>query len=119
MQNFKTLTTFLMIFTSVAHATEPLIYVVKKGDTVSTIAQKEIGSPIYSKNGSIAKLLALNPWIKNKDLVLAGQPLVVGRSEESHPLASKASSEPMPNRSLASEDATLPKKSEVPMELKK
>ncbi len=48
-------------------------YFVKKGDTLSSIAFKELGSPVYSKKkGSLAKLILMNPQIKNPHWILPG-----------------------------------------------
>jgi hypothetical protein len=49
------------------------VYVVQPGDVLSRIAQKTLGSPIYNqKTGTLRKILALNPQIKNPDFILPG-----------------------------------------------
>ena len=48
-------------------------YVVEIGDTLSKIALRKIGKPIYSKFGSLKKLLSANPDIKNPDRIYPGQ----------------------------------------------
>lgn len=45
------------------------IYVIKKGDTLRDIAQRY--------NTSVARLLALNPYIKNKDCIYEGKTLII------------------------------------------
>lgn len=53
--------------------------IISKGQVLSVIAQKYIGSPIYTKSGSLAKLLELNPQIKNPDLIFPGQKIYLSR----------------------------------------
>lgn len=50
-------------------------YVVEVGDTLSKIALKKFGKPIYSKLGSLKKLLLTNSNIKNPDRIYPGQVL--------------------------------------------
>lgn len=85
----KLLPTLIMLFSSASYAAEPLVYVVRTGDTLSTIAQKQIGSPIFRKgDGSLFKLLKMNPTVKDADLIFPGQRLVI-RSSEAQNLASE------------------------------
>ncbi|HET9239441.1 MAG TPA: LysM domain-containing protein [Oligoflexus sp.] len=44
-------------------------YNVKKGDTLSHIAAREFGQPIYGPKGSLRKLLEKNPEIQNPDRI--------------------------------------------------
>ena len=48
-------------------------YFVRRGDTLSKIAAKNISTPVYGKNGSLEKILLLNPQIKNADVIIPGQ----------------------------------------------
>ncbi len=48
-------------------------YQVKKGDTLTTIAQKNIGSPVYTKDGSLSKLLILNKEFTKDDYIFPGE----------------------------------------------
>tara|TARA_B110001454_G_scaffold218991_1_gene249023 strand:+ start:58996 stop:60039 length:1044 start_codon:yes stop_codon:yes gene_type:complete len=57
---------------TVSYTAEASFYVVRSGDTLSTIAQKNIGEPIYSPNGSLAKIKALNPQIENPNVIRVG-----------------------------------------------
>jgi len=108
----------VMLFSIASYAAEPLIYIVRTGDTLSTIAQKQIGSPVFPKrDGSLSKLFKMNPIIAVDQLIFAGQRLVIRTSEmqslavvESAP---KAQSE-TPLRQLAA--AETPKASEVPID---
>jgi len=48
-------------------------YVVKPGDTLSKIAAKFIPGKVWGKNGSLGKIIVLNPHIKSIDLIFPGQ----------------------------------------------
>ena len=52
--------------------------VVKRGDTLSEIAQRYLGSPVYPKDGSLSKLKSANPGINDLDLLLPGQTIELG-----------------------------------------
>ncbi len=60
------------------------VYEVQSGDTLSQIAQKLLGSPVYPKDGSLQKLLKLNPSITNPDFLREGTTLKVVLVENSH-----------------------------------
>jgi len=122
----KLFPTLIMLFSSASYAAEPLFYVVRPGDTLSTIAQKQIGSPIFRKgDGSLFKLLKLNSTINDADLIYPGQRLVIRESEiqslaeaESTPKTQSetsprqlASTESSPEKALAVE---APKACEAP-----
>jgi hypothetical protein len=51
-------------------------YIVKKGDTLSQLAQDHIGDPVYGKDGSLKKALVINPDIKNPDKIYVGDELL-------------------------------------------
>jgi LysM repeat protein len=55
-------------------------YSVKKGDTLSQIAAREFGRPIYGPKGSLQKLLQKNPEIQNPDRIRPTQ--VIRLSDE-------------------------------------
>jgi LysM repeat protein len=74
----KLFATSTMLFSSALYAAEPHVYVVKQGDTLSTIAQRQVGTPIFKKNGSLTKLLSWNPNITDADLIFVGQQLSIG-----------------------------------------
>jgi len=55
-------------------------YIVKKGDTLSSIAKKNIFKKVYGQNGSLKKILALNPHIVNDHFIKPGQNIVISES---------------------------------------
>jgi LysM repeat protein len=64
------------------HKQEPVsnfspTYKVKKGDTLSKIAQEKFGGDIYAPGGSLEQLVHLNPSLKNSHLIYPGQNLVL------------------------------------------
>ena len=104
------------IFHSVVYATGPFVYVVKPGDTSSTIAQSQIGEPIFTKDGSLSKLLRWNPHIKDADLLFVGQELTINSSLPQtpvNPLRELSSSESADTAQSPSQDPA-PKPSQFP-----
>lgn len=71
----------MILFSSMLHANEVRFYVVVKGDSLSSIALSHVGKPVYSKNGSLKKLLEWNPSLKNEHLIFAGQKIRLGHFE--------------------------------------
>lgn len=61
-----------------AKGNSPLYYV-KKEDTLSEIALKHFGQPVYSKNGSLYKLLNLNPQIAHPKKIFPGDVIYVNK----------------------------------------
>jgi hypothetical protein len=59
-----------------------LAYVVQKGDSLSTIAYKNISPKVYGKNGSLKKLLSLNTQLKNTSLILPGSYIQLPQKEK-------------------------------------
>lgn len=78
--NIKRLISYVTLlgFSHLLLAAEPMIYVVRPGETISEIAIEKIGRPVYSKNGSLQKIKSLNPQIQNFNLIYPGQEIVVG-----------------------------------------
>lgn len=66
-------------------------YVIKRGDTLSGIAHRNFSGKVYGKNGSLNKLLGLNPNLTDPDLIYPGQMLNLSKDEVilSHADASK------------------------------
>lgn len=54
-------------------------YTVKKGDTLANIVRKNYTGPVFGKNGGVAKLLEINPHIKNFDLIEPGMTLTLNK----------------------------------------
>ncbi len=52
-------------------------YLVRKGDTLSEIAARQLGGPIYGEKGAIHRILALNPSITDPNRVSIGQKLAL------------------------------------------
>ncbi|MFZ4715728.1 MAG: LysM peptidoglycan-binding domain-containing protein [Bacteriovoracaceae bacterium] len=50
-------------------------YVVKPGEILGRIARKNLGAPIYLQEGSLVKIMQLNPELKNSDRIYPGQKL--------------------------------------------
>lgn len=76
------------------------VYVVHEGDTLSEIVHHFLGKPIYGKNGGIARTIALNPRIRNPDLIYPGQHIVLN-AEASRSLGSVEMREPPLAQSVA------------------
>jgi hypothetical protein len=81
-----------------AWAERASIYTVQPGDTLSEIANRTFGFPIYTEAGSLEKILALNPQIVDPNLVLPGDRIILDESE-------------LPNRTMAK--TTMPSDGEA------
>jgi len=57
------------------------LYLVRKGDTLSGIAKRYFGSPIYGRSGSLSVLLFANPNIKNPDRIFIGDKITIAKKE--------------------------------------
>ena len=90
--NFK-----LMIAVASVSATA-WAYVVQEGDTLSTIAYKNISKKVYGDSGSLKKIIALNPQIKNPNFIRPGEEISIG--EVAVPALAKSGDV---NRSIAAE----------------
>jgi len=66
---------------SATHPEEVITYVVEQANTLSQIAQQLMGSPVYTKNGSLARLRALNPQVKNPNRIHVGDLIYVRNRE--------------------------------------
>lgn len=94
MRIFKFFTPLLFFQSPASLAWEPLTYVVRKGDTLSTIAQVQIGSPVYPADGSLAQLLELNPQLTDKNLIRPGQKLQLRLPKKANAFRGMASTQP-------------------------
>jgi hypothetical protein len=84
----------------VSFSTTAWAYVVKNGDTLSGITYENISAKVYGKDGSLNKLLALNPHIKNPDRIFPGQ--VISLSE-----VDKLAEVPTMERNIATNDSEI------------
>lgn len=73
----------ILLLPALTIGAEAITYVVQKNDTLSLIAKKHLGNPVYSKNGSLQKLLEFNPDIKNKHKIRPGQTINISDSPRS------------------------------------
>jgi LysM repeat protein len=71
----------IKLLTMASVSTTAWPYVVKNGDTLSEIAYKNISANVYGKNGSMVKILNINPQIKNPNLIMPGQVINLDKSE--------------------------------------
>lgn len=80
-------------------------YTVRRGDTLSKIAQRELGGPIYGSDGSLSRLAELNPVLMSRpDFLKPGQTIDLG--DDRGALAAKT--EAMPEaKTEASEGGTV------------
>jgi LysM repeat protein len=75
---FKAIAVVVMLFSSLLHASETFVYLVKPNDTLTKIAARKLKGPVYkAKKGSLQKLLALNPNIKDPNHIFPGQKLTL------------------------------------------
>jgi LysM repeat protein len=77
-----------------------LSYVVKTGETLSQIAQKQSSQKIYGNNGSLNKIIALNPQIKNPNFIKIAQKISIGEFIEEKSAQAESQS---PDRTIATE----------------
>lgn len=83
-------------------------YRVVVGDTLTTIAANQIGSPVYGKSGSLAQLLSLNPKIRDLDRIYPGQEIVTLTNEPIEASATPASEVKNSARAIASDEVIAP-----------
>jgi len=79
------ITGFSLIATALAGCVWANIYVVKRGDQLSSIAGKYIPGPVWGEKGSLSQVLKMNPqFAKNPDLIYPNQTIVLpdGSSNE-------------------------------------
>ena len=58
-------------------------YTIKANETLSEIAQAYVGEPVYPKDsGALARVLKLNPKIKDPHFVFVGERIILGESAE-------------------------------------
>jgi len=70
----------ISVITLVAHVSAfaaPSTYVVRRGDTLSQVALRQFGKPIYGVRGSLTKILQRNPQILNPNVIRPGEELLL------------------------------------------
>jgi len=68
-------------------------HVVKEGESLSVIAQALVSPPVYGEKGSLEKVLALNPWIKDPNHILPNQEIDFGDLVKEKDVSTAASNE--------------------------
>lgn len=76
------LNVFIIYILTVNLAFARNVYIVKSGDTLSRIVEKNTSPPppLYGENGRLANVLALNPSISNVNHITVGQKIILTRS---------------------------------------
>lgn len=69
----KTFFIILSLISTCLNAAEENYHIVQKGETLSQIAQDTFPERVYTKVGSLEKLLIFNPEIKNPHIIFVGQ----------------------------------------------
>lgn len=70
----------LLVLSSPANSSS---YQVEKNDVLSVIIHSHLPGPVWGKEGSLQKILKLNPQVKNPDLIYAGDTLRLSEPVES------------------------------------
>lgn len=84
-------------------------YVVKQGDTLSTIADKNFEGRVYGRNGSLSKLISFNPQITNPNIIVVGQSIELGENLSSDQSLAEVQKVPdQPNDSSVETKERLP-----------
>jgi LysM repeat protein len=83
-------------------------YIVKQGDTLSSIAKRELGGPVWGKNGTLRKILDLNKLLSNPNLIFPNQEIILSLEEpEQAPVESAAMENPPVESVPASEETVM------------
>ncbi len=73
--------TFLLTFISLqAYGASRRFIIIKQNQVLSFIAFKYLGAPVYTKSGSLKRLLGINPQIKNQNLIFPGEKIFLERT---------------------------------------
>lgn len=107
----------LILSLAVSSTAWAITYVVGKGDALSKIAKQYYPSErVYGKNGSLNKVLAANPSIKNPDLIFPGQALEVGEKPLVAQVQEQERKPAQDNPKLSSSTSSTPALAPVPIE---
>ncbi|ASD62490.1 LysM peptidoglycan-binding domain-containing protein [Bdellovibrio bacteriovorus] len=73
---------FFLTSTVRAGESDVRVYVVKKGDSLSLIADRIKGGHTYGKNQNLAKILALNPRVRSEQRIYIGESIFIPAGSE-------------------------------------
>lgn len=93
-----------MLLSSALSAAEDTFHIVKRGQTLSKIARGAFPGGVYGEGGSLAKILTLNPEIKNPDLIFPGQRVLLGERSEPEPRPLDQASQERAQQPIAAPD---------------
>lgn len=93
-------------------------YTVKRGDTLSQVAQRELGNPVWGRQGSLKKITEMNQDIPNQDLIRPGQILILSQETQiaasQNPVEAPAQTEAvLPNNFSIAENTLSPNLEQV------
>jgi hypothetical protein len=66
-----------LLISCVVYAQEAGVHLVEADETFSQIAQKYLGRPVYTADGSLVRLRKLNPQVTDPDHIYPGQELMI------------------------------------------
>lgn len=80
--------------------------IVRKGDTLSMIVLQNVGIPLYGPESNLQKVLQINPWLSNPNLIYPGQEIRIypGASTDSKQAESPPMADLPPDSSAAPAD---------------
>ncbi len=90
-------TTFVLLFLIVSPFAQADTYIVKKGDTLASVARTYYGEPVFSPRGTINRIYRLNSWAKAAGSALEpGQKIILEANlvETSEKVAGAITQEP-------------------------
>lgn len=96
----------LLVFTLTVDESLAATMVVKTNMTLSEIAQQTFSGRIWGRNGSLAKLIALNPKVKNPNLIFPGQIINLGTPDTTPETNPETNPEPI--AAILAEEKTEP-----------
>ncbi len=67
----------LAVFAGLTASAWAYTYVVKKGDVLSRVVHELVPGQVWGKHGSIKKVIALNPHVKNPDFIFPGDKIKI------------------------------------------
>jgi LysM repeat protein len=92
-------------------------YVVKKGETLASVARSYYGEPVFGPKGSINKIYKMNPWAKSSVVLKPGQELVLEDKAVTQAPSQEEAQEPAPPPPPIHAPAPLPAPEEKAVEM--